>query len=292
MIVNQSRIAEISAGVLKTFTKGLKHYEDKFPGIAVEVNSKNAAEVYNWLGDVPAMREANGDTEYDQLEAFTWTIRNRTYKAGLVVKIEDLEDDNLGLIMPKVGEMAKSAVFHKMKLMSELMSDGFSENGYDGVPFYSASHARGASTISNLETGPLSGAKLDSAILKFDSMVDRTGEALDIEPDLLIIGPSNRATARDLFDVPFDNAGATNPYYKTMKYIVNRRLKTAAEWHLLSTNAPMKPFIYQDRVPAYIRRLAPNGGQELDSDVIKWVARARRGAGYGEPLLAVGSTGL
>lgn len=73
-------------------------------------------------------------------------------------------------------------------------------------------------------TQALNAANYEAAVAAIMAFTDDEGEPLELQPDLLVVGRSNRVAAKQLFDAQLINAGESNIYYKDVEYLVSQRL--------------------------------------------------------------------
>jgi phage major head subunit gpT-like protein len=118
------------------------------------------------------------------------------------------------------------------------------------------------------------------------------GRPLNVRPSLLVVPPALEDIANALMTAERLEDGKTNPYKGTAKVIVEARLKTDTEWHLLDTNKAIKPIIFQPRkMPVFVHQTDASSDAVFMRKKFKFGAEARGAAGYGLWHLAVGSTG-
>lgn len=73
-------------------------------------------------------------------------------------------------------------------------------------------------------TQTLNAANYEAAVAAIMAFTDDEGEPLELRPDLVIAGRSNRVALKQLFDAQLINAGESNIYYKDVEYLVSQRL--------------------------------------------------------------------
>ena len=66
---------------------------------------------------------------------------------------------------------------------------------------------------------PLNGDNYAALRQAMTSQVGDTGRKLNIKPNLIVVGPSNRAAAKQLFAAELINGGATNIYFKDVEIL-------------------------------------------------------------------------
>lgn len=66
----------------------------------------------------------------------------------------------------------------------------------------------------------LSAANYEAYLVKMLSLKSDEGHPLNVRPNLCVVGPSNLAKARELFEVPTLTGGAANPHYNEVEVLV------------------------------------------------------------------------
>lgn len=244
-----------------------------------ELPSTANVEEWDWLGDLPDFEEWKGDRFLAGLAAFKLQIRNKNWANGIRVHQNDIKDDKLGLVQPKIGGLADKAKTHRIRLMVKALLAGMGtglypevSNGiaYDGVTYFSLSHATGA----NKQTLALDAAGIKAAELLLGSQMSYDGlEPLEIRGTHLIVGPKLEATATQLMTSDFlpNTAGTatqSNDLKGRYKVLVSPLIRGVADdwWFLADLSQPVKPFIFQLREE--ITTSAVLGGQGTQNDSV------------------------
>ena len=159
-------------------TKGLKVIFNQvlatFPineglmSLATRVQSNANSETYGWLGDVPQVREWLGAKKAKSLKDYSYTITNKDWEGTLEVDRNELEDDQTGMIRPRIEMLTRAGLEKEALLISDLIIDGTTNLAYDGVAFFS--NVSGDRVIDNLLGG--TGTSLDQ--IKTDLTSART----------------------------------------------------------------------------------------------------------------------
>jgi phage major head subunit gpT-like protein len=142
---------------------------------------------------------------------------------------------------------------HKWSLLLGLVTDGKSGLCYDGLPFFSASHAEGSSgTQSNLLTDLLDADAYESARVRMRSFKNDKGELLYMRPTHLLVCPSLEGTAREILQAGVGATGATNIWQGSAQLLVVDGLDaggmtSAKAWAVADLSKPLKPFLQQNR---------------------------------------------
>ncbi|MBA2718925.1 MAG: Mu-like prophage major head subunit gpT family protein [Chloroflexi bacterium] len=273
-----------------------------------EVPSTTGLEEWEWLGDLPDFEEWKGDRFLAGLEAFKLRVLNKDWASGIRVHQNDIKDDRLGLVAPKIEGLAQRARSHRVRLMMRLLVNGFTGLefpavgnglGYDGAFFFSAAHATG----SNKLTAALTKASLETAELLLQSQTSYDGvDTLEIMGTDLIIGPklvpvANALMKSDFFASVAGTASETNYLKGRYNIHVSPLLRGTYNnyWFLADMSKGTKPFLFQNREE--ISTSAVIGGQGTQSDSVPrfqrgelWFgAEARYNVAYWEHRLIVGS---
>lgn len=284
----------------------LKLMDPAWEMLSMDVISTTTIEQYNWLGDVPPMTEWTGTRAIGKVRNNNYQIANKEWANGLEVAEVDLEDDKLGMYMPKIDQLAMKVRQHKIDLLMDFLVNGFATTvhgaGYDGLAFFSASHKSAGGTgsnQSNILTATLddTGA-FDSAYQKFVSIQDEQGQPLNLLPTHLIYGPSNRSTANTILNAERLANGASNTNYKVVTPVLSPKLvgSHANKWFLTCLTAPIKPLIFQTRRAPRFRFTGSAAAGQADEEAfmtgkLKFGVDARYNAGFGLWETIVGSDG-
>src|SRR5574338_9914 len=102
-------------------------------GVGLEVD-------YSFIGESPMPREWKGDRHFKELETYKYKIESKSYESTLRIKMDDLQYGQLAKYGYQVDDLAKNAKYGKSALAWKQLLLGFTQNGYDGVPFFSDNH--------------------------------------------------------------------------------------------------------------------------------------------------------
>lgn len=306
--LNQSSIADALVGFSTVFDahfQALRQRDAKWFELAMQMASTGEVERHKWMGDVPPFAEWAGERKIGKVRGDKYEIVNKDWSNGIEVAQNDIDDDKLGLYAPRIQRLAEKASIHQINLMVDFLVNGFATTkygtGYDGVAFFSASHADGGgATYSNLLHATIddSGA-FDSAFEKMLEMTDENGEPWGVEltRPVLLCGPSMQANARDLLLRSNLSSGASNPNYNRAELWVSPKLVGASAnyWFLWDAGASVKPLVFQTRRPVSFDQVVPTGDvQGKDFFLTRKLlfgASARYNVGYGFPQCIIGSDG-
>ena len=218
--------------------------------LAMDVPSTGPIEEYNFSDAVPRMTEWKDERKISKLGVDGWTLKNVSYANGVEIDRDDLEDDKLGLYMPRIRELARQGVLHKFQLLRDLINNGATATytAWDGQVFFSNSHplADSASTNDNFLTPVLAEASLQTALAQLSDMRDSQGEYMNLKGTHLIFGNDLQFTAKDILQQERQASGETNIMRGTLQPLHIPGL-TSTNWAVADLSHSLKPFVLQNR---------------------------------------------
>ncbi len=270
-----------------------------FNSITTTIPSKSDREQYGLFGGLPVVREWLGEKKYDSFKDYDFTIINKDWEASLEVDRNEVEDDQVGMVMPKVQMLAQRTFNHKNQLLSNLLIDGDSDLAYDGTAFFANTHTDG--TVDNLLAGTgTTDAQLQtdltvarSAMMKFQ---DDRGEPLHAILDGIVCPPelemAFRRIAESTTAVDASASGVVNSIGRTIKFVIaDARLTDVDDWYGVSTSLPLNPLVFQDRKSStLISQTAPTEEAMFNRRKMRFSVEARYNVGYGLFQLAIKTT--
>ena len=310
-IAQRALYAEAEIGVTIEFMHRLEaNGPDPLLVLANEVPSRAAIERHFFLGDVPGFAPWRTDRVLGSLMAHRFTIENQDFASGIEIHKNEIEDDQLGLVAPRIADLASKASRHKGDYMVRALLQGFTGNTYpvedvgdgktfDGVLMFSDSHAlEGGPAQSNKLAVALSEAGLEAAEIKIKNLKTWDGkDPLEIKPTHLIVGPKLTNTALKLLNAATivnaaGTASSVNVYAGRYEIIESQRLTGDFDdyWFLAALGHATKPFIFQNRAPittsAAVDWSTPN---MFERGMMRFGAQARYGIGPYDWRTVVGS---
>lgn len=153
MIVNRQALSSVLTGLNTMFNSAFAATESHLDKLATISPSISSEDDYCWLGSFPGMREFVGSRHINNPEAFSYTIKNRTFESTFAVKREDIEDDKIGIYGPIAGQLGELSKNHPDELIFDLMKNGFSQQCYDGQYFFDTDHPVKGASVSNVQAG-------------------------------------------------------------------------------------------------------------------------------------------
>ncbi len=253
---------------------------------------------FKWFGDVPKMKEWIGPRAINKLRAETHSIRTKNWSNGIEVERDDIADDKLGLVTPRIQALADEGMWGMEQLVMDFLQDfaGAKALTYDAKPLISTTHtASGAGGVaqSNDQAVALDETNYQGAWAKMLSFKDTMGTPLRIMPDTLLVGVANRTVARKLIQQETKATGEQNIEAGTSRLIVHPYI-TATNWFLISTRQAVRALILLIRQsPQFAAVDSMNGDtHSFMNATFLYGADARYGAGFGLWQTIVGSDGV
>lgn len=254
-VINNARLVAIARVYRALFFQALEQGKNELAAMALqfmmEVESTGQVENYNWVGDVPAMQEWTDDRPLTHLRANGFYLENKEWANGLVMKAADIEDDRLGMMLPRINSLADSYLMHVFTQMVSLIENGASTACYDGQSFFDTDHSEGSSgTQANYtSSGALSSNTFRAARAMMQELLNDQGNLLGVRPTHLWCGTTLEGTAREICLAERDSAGATNMDRGLCQPLIIPGLASSTMWGLVDLSKPLKPFVKQNRRP-------------------------------------------
>jgi len=301
MTLVKSDIPELLTAGLKTlFFQTFGETPAQWDRVATLVPSTRDTEQYAWLGALPGMREFVDERMPGDLAPYSYAIKNKTWESTLSVDRAALEDDQYGQIALRVRQMALVAKQHLDGIVFGLLAQGFTQSGYDGVPFFGA-HAGQAgpsgAAQSNKGTDALSAASLQAAITTMMRFTDDQGRPAGTKPNLLVVPPELYWEAHVLLESAQDPDPLTivsqdlaiNPLRGMLTVLATPYLPAPASWFLLDTQRVVRALVLQMRKDFEFSALEGSSENGFLRDQFLYGVRARYNCGFGDWRAAFGA---
>jgi phage major head subunit gpT-like protein len=310
MLITPSNIAFAFQSLDTLYQQVIQDTPVYWPDIASEVRSTTEQEFHAWLKRIPELREWIGERRVNQLSANVQALKNRLFEDTFAIPRTKFEDDQYGIFAPQaVKDLARAAKIWPDNILTAAIIAGTSALAHDGQAFFSASHpvnpdVAGSPTQANLQTSKALTAQNFSDVRAVgESFLGEDSVPLGLEFDTLIVPPALKNTALQLANADLlaaalgANAATgsqTNVLKGTIKKVVVLPRLTAdslTTWYLACTNRAVKPFIFQNRMPAEFSWLnKPEDPNVFRLDEYQYGVRARGAAGYGPWFLCIKCT--
>ncbi len=153
--VNRALLEAASTGFTAIFNEVFEAMKEGefWSKVATKITSTGEKEEYDWLGDIPLVREWIGDRMLEDLRAYQYTLTNQDWEDTIEVLRNSLEDDKLGIYAPKIRMLVQRMMQHKDKLCGALLTGGFAAECYDGQFFFDTDHEINGASVSNDGSG-------------------------------------------------------------------------------------------------------------------------------------------
>lgn len=302
-----------SRAIIGRFYNRLKEAYDAGwgPKLGMLFKSDQAAETYNWLGQVPAMRAWGTGRLVKELRSYGVTIANTVYESTLNIAIDDLRRDKTGQINVRIAEQARRAAEHWEMLLTGLIIGGASALGYDGHYFFDTDHSEGESgtQLNLLAAAQVSALNVATATQPTESEMARAilgviGYMLTYKDDQgqpingdarsflvmvahpQIYGPAMAACTQLQLQA---GSGAVQPNVLrasgfSVDCVLNPRIAAASytdDFWIFRTDGDTRPFILQEEQPVKVDAIAEGSEMEINERKHQYGVTAIRGVGYG-----------
>jgi phage major head subunit gpT-like protein len=165
MEITTANLTALFTGFDVIFQRGFDKPPSYYEKIATVVRSASRQTTYPWLGRTTKFREWLGERVIQALEAHSYTIVNKDFEDTISISRNDIEDDSYGVYEPVIEQLGWDTKVHPDSLLFSMIKNAVttpaSVVGFDGQPFFSASHPVGPlgassdtrdSTASNVNT--------------------------------------------------------------------------------------------------------------------------------------------
>ena len=230
--------------------------------IAIDFIGGGSATQHSWLEQLHGIHEWVGERVLNNAKLGKLTVVNRDFENTIKVSRNEIEDDQYGVYAPLIGMMGSDAE----NLWKKLAIEALTGNGEwaDGNPFFCSGRTLGQSTITNAVTTALSKAAVEAAIAAMRAWTLYGGEPGEVRPDVLLVGPTLEATAKQICEADLVSDGTTTVSNvspaKALKVRVSQSLvgNRANEWYVLGDKNGVKAVGIQKRkLPELTRMDAP-----------------------------------
>lgn len=279
--------------------------------ISTIVPSSTLTEDYEWMGTVPKMREWLGERQLSGLARAGYSLKNRDWESTIEVKLNTLADDRLGIVKPRISQLADEATRFMDEHLINVLIAGSTSAGlcFDGQQFFDTDHTTPGATYqtsqSNYLTGTLTGlgtdlelaTDYDAAVTAMRNFKDEEGRPMNIKPTHVLAPPSMESRFRRLLNTEYypgtagvAGSGGANVWKGSAELIINGLLTDVDDWYLLALDQPVKPFIFQMRQePQFTALDKLTDPQVFMNKSLMYGIDARFAAGYGFWQLAINS---
>jgi len=256
-------------GIVGEMIERFKATPTYFRDLSTELKSQAASEDYAILGQTPRMREWGTGRLAKGLRSEKYTVENYEYECTLEIDRKELEDAQISALGLRIQELAAHAATHPDWLLAQLLINGATAGylSYDGVTFFNDTHESGAS---GEQDNKLTYDATDHTAVTTDEFKLACAQAIqqmmgfkDDTGDTMRIGPTgmNVIVPASLYWVALEALNATmiaqtsNILAGAARVIPLPDLTDGAVFYLLKTDVPVRPLIFQNRMPVEFQAL-------------------------------------
>lgn len=138
--LTQAQFDALKTTLKVRFNAGLKLSSEDWKKIAKPITSDGRSNTYAWLSAFPAYREWIGERLHKILKETAYNVVNRKFEATIDVKVEDIEDDNVGQYGTIVESHGQAATDLLNDITFQALAAGFTQTCYDGQNFFDTDH--------------------------------------------------------------------------------------------------------------------------------------------------------
>jgi phage major head subunit gpT-like protein len=209
MKMNRSNFGELLTPVhKKVFFNEYDELEKQYPKIATVYDMNKAEDTFPHMGALGMWdrnNEGNTINETEINQGFTATLEAERYDQGYEVTWELVRDD-LYNVMKGLGNGGSAAGLayglqaRVEKAVADVVNNGFTVAGYDGVPLFSDSHPLSDSVQlgDNLITGALDPTNLKAGMTRLRQQINPAGLKIMARAKELVVGPDLEFTAKEI----------------------------------------------------------------------------------------------
>lgn len=283
--------------------------------------SATKREILVWMLETARIYpEGNGgNTRFDDMVAATFSYENDNAGAGLKLTKNEIEDNQMANGPAGVGvldyarkwasDISNAAMFYPEQALYNLIANGTTATGYDGVTFFNAAHPTnpnaptGGTTYSNIITGvdirntPGTQDGLVAAQARFATALAtvRAARFLNgipryLKPTALIVPTALQFAAQQMVGAGVLGLTTNILTNQNLEVIVNPLLDGAPTTYYLAVDDMMSDdlgaFIWSEREPFTLRSYSMLDESALNRrDELEWTMKGRNSAQYGHPYL-------
>ena len=289
------------AGLKSEFLDAYKAAPAYHLELATRITSNLPQEKYRWLHALPLPKEWGTGRALHGLGTEEYNVANHEYELSIEVDRKELEDDQTGQIQTRIREMAAVAAGHPAYLLALLINSGATEGfkSYDDKLFFAADHEEGDSgaqsnsiTAPCTDTAAITVAEFKRALaLALQAMmgfVNDRGQSMRLAPSGIKIIPPAALYFTALEAVGATMISATDNVLKGGGEVIPLPdITGTTAFYVLKTDAPIRPFIFQDRMTVEFTSIAAGSEEEFKRGKHLYGTRARYTVAYARWQYAV-----
>jgi phage major head subunit gpT-like protein len=296
-VITPQLVSAYFLGLETRFNQAFKAATPRGEAISTLVDSDTEAEIQAWMVRSITMRKWAGERILNDISSRAQKLVNEPYEASFKVPRAKIADDKAGIFNPLMDELARAAKLWRDKLTFATLLSGGASLCYDGQFYFDTDHPVNmddpASAVqSNRFTGTaLTSDNLATVTATMGAYVGEDGESMEVEPNLLVVGPDLKRQARRILNAEIlpstaGTASESNVMKGDMDILVSPKL-SGGKWFVMDTSRPIKPLLFQLREAPSFDYLMNSGDQNVFMrDEYVCGVKARGAAGYGPWWLA------
>jgi len=222
--------------------------------------SAAATKAYDWFGGIGEVHERTREGQhFSGVRRSNFTVSHKEYGLGMILRIRDLNVDQLGQIPALVSAASRKMATHPGRLAFAALEA--SPLASDGAALFANTHTLGAAANwDNLTGGTgVTTTAIETDIATAQALMfnaqDDTGTALELEMDTIVIPPALAFVFSKVLGPLRDSGGTDSQLGNVPKIqrvfqaggftvIVSAALTDANNWYGFHTQGEVKPFIY------------------------------------------------
>lgn len=288
-------------GLETKFNAAFKAAQPRGEAISTLVDSDTEAEIQAWMARSLTMRKWVAERVLNDISSRAQKLVNEPYEASFKVPRAKIADDKAGIFSPVMEELARAAKLWRDKLTFQTLLAGNASLCFDGQYYFDTDHPQnmdvpGSPVQSNLFTSKaLTADNLSDVVAAMGAYKGEDGESMEVEPNLLVVGPENRKQAKRILNAEIiattaGTAAESNVMKGDMDVLVSPKL-SGGVWFVMDTTRPIKPLLFQLReAPSFDYLMNSNDENVFMRDEYVCGVKARGAAGYGPWWLAARCT--
>jgi phage major head subunit gpT-like protein len=285
MQITRASIQTLQVGFNKLFGTGFSAVDPRLVGLATVVPSTTRTTTYGWMAKLLRMRKWEGPRLIQNLNTHAYTLTNEPYELTVGVDARDIRDDQLGIYNPIFDELGRAAKRWPDQVLKTVLQTGLTNNGFDSVPFFSATHPLNAAgnQSNNFTSTALTAANFSAVRAGMSGYTGEDGEPLGVMADTLIVPPSLEDTANSIVTATQLASGATNVQKGQAKVVVVPELANqGTTWYVADTSHALKGLVWQLRkAPQLVAKTKVDDDNVFFDREFIWGLDAEGVGGYG-----------
>jgi phage major head subunit gpT-like protein len=307
-MANYTPVSVLDLTVSDLYQQGYSVAEPWSDQVVTTMPSKGAEVLVAWLDKIPSMRKWVGNRVMNHANIRTYSVINEKWENSVAMDRAHVEDNQLGLY----AQALKMLGDHAAKWKDRVNALKIKENpvGFDGVPFFSASHPVdldnpvAGGTYSNVVASAANLASAYNAAVALGAgFTGADGESMGFTITHVLtdgehVVPLNMFLNQAFVPNAAGTATQSNPFVGIAKGVTANELNlTAAEKaslgvgkyyvYFLDLSKGISPFVFSERDTPELQMLGTQGAYDAGTDLYKYGYRARGAATVSMPFLAI-----